>query len=81
MTTLTKCYIALIGFTIFAFAIGWFELTSLSVIGLLLLTTFSKGYLVIEYFMDLHEVEGKYRYIPTIWLVVIITLIALGYYL
>ncbi len=81
MNRLTKIYIALISLTMFTFSIGWFELISLTAIGLLLLATFVKGYLVIEYFMDLHEVEGKYRYIPTIWLGTIISFIGLGYYL
>jgi len=81
MNKYTKIYITLISFTTFTFLIGWMKLTSLIVIAILLFTTFLKGYLVIEYFMGLKEVEGKYRYIPTIWLVSIISLIALGYYL
>ena len=81
MNKYTKIYLSLLAFTTFTFFIGWFELTSFIVIGILLFTTFLKGYLVIEYFMGLKEVKGKYRYIPTIWLVSIISLIALGYYL
>ena len=81
MDRLTKIYITLIGLTIFTFSIGWFDLISLTTVGLLLIATFLKGYFVIEHFMDLHKVEGRYRYIPTIWLGVIILFIGLGYYL
>jgi len=81
MDKITKVLIALVIFTLTAFLIGWLKLTSLIVIAILLVTTFLKGYLVIEYFMGLNEVSGKYRFIPTIWLTVIILIIAAGYYL
>ncbi len=77
----TKVYIALIIFTIFTFSLGWFELISIITISLLLIGTFIKGHLVIESFMGLNEVTGKYRYIPSIWLLVILISISLGYYL
>ena len=81
MHILTKIYISLLLFTIFTLSIGMFSLASNIIIGVLLFTTFIKGHLVIEYFMGLKDVEGKYRYIPTIWLFVIILAISLGYYL
>jgi hypothetical protein len=58
-----------------------FSLASNIIIGVLLFTTFMKGHLVIEYFMGLKDVKGKYRFIPSIWLATIIILIALGYYI
>ncbi|SFV57952.1 hypothetical protein MNB_SV-9-506 [hydrothermal vent metagenome] len=81
MDKFTKVYITLIIFTFFTFSLGWFELISEISIILLLITTFIKGHLVIEYFMGLNEVSGKYRYIPSIWLGVIILFIGLGYFL
>jgi len=42
---------------------------------------FLKGQLVIDYFMGMKNVSLKYRLIPTIWLVVIISTIAFSYYL
>jgi len=81
MDKFTKVYILLIIFTFFTFSLGWFELISEISIILLLITTFIKGHLVIEYFMGLNEVSGKYRYIPSIWLGVIILFIGLGYFL
>ncbi len=81
MDKFTKVYIALIIFTIFTFSLGWFELISKISMVLLLIGTFIKGYLVIESFMGLDEVIGKYRYIPSIWLFTILILIALNYYI
>lgn len=81
MDKFTKVYIALIIFTIFTFSLGWFELISKISMILLLIGTFIKGHLVIESFMGLNEVTGKYRYIPSIWLGVIISFIGLGYFL
>ncbi len=80
MDKLTKLWLSLIVLTIFAFLIGWLKLISDTIIIVLLLTTFMKGQIVIDYFMDLNEVEGKYRFIPTIWLGVIILLIGIIYY-
>ncbi|MCD6173692.1 MAG: cytochrome C oxidase subunit IV family protein [Sulfurimonas sp.] len=81
MDVITRIWIALVGFTIFAFLLGWLKLVSLIGVGILLFTTFLKGQLVIDYFMGLNEVELKYRVIPTIWLGIVISLIAVAYYL
>jgi len=81
MDRFTKVYIALIIFTFFTFSLGWFQLISKITISLLLISTFIKGFLVIESFMGLNNVSGKYRYIPTIWLGIIILSIGLGYYI
>ena len=48
---------------------------------LLLLGTLVKGQLVIDYFMGLGEVRLRYRLIPTMWLVLVISLISVAYYL
>ncbi|MCD4667181.1 MAG: cytochrome C oxidase subunit IV family protein [Sulfurimonas sp.] len=81
MDIITKIWVVLLGFTLFAFLLGWLKLVSLIGVAILLLTTFIKGQLVIDYFMGLNEVELKYRVIPTIWLGVVILLIAVAYYL
>jgi len=81
MDKYTKIWIILVALTIFAFIIGFFKLASFFIIGVLLISTFIKGGLVIEYFMGLGEIKGKFRYIPTIWLAVIISIISAGYYL
>ncbi|MCK5293362.1 MAG: cytochrome C oxidase subunit IV family protein [Arcobacteraceae bacterium] len=81
MDKLTKLWLGLIVLTIFAFLVGWLNFISDTMLIILLLTTFMKGQIVIDYFMDLSEVEGKYRFIPTIWLGVIIFLIGIIYYI
>ena len=79
--TLEYIWIILIILTIFAYFLGYFKYISTTLVAVLLLTTFIKGQLVIDYFMDLKEVRLKYRLIPTIWITVVISLIATAYYL
>jgi len=74
-------WIVLIGFTIFAYLLGELKLVSTFMVGVLLVTTFIKGQLIIDYFMGLKDVSLKYRLIPTIWLGLIISLIAVSYYI
>lgn len=80
MDKFTKIWISLLLLTLFAFGLGWLKLLSLESLALLLLTTFIKGQLIIDYFMGLKEIKGKYRFIPAIWLFVTLTLVALAYY-
>ncbi len=81
MNKFTKIWILLVLLTLFAFSLGWLKLLSLGSLALLLVTTFIKGQLIIDYFMELREVKGKYRFIPMIWLLVTLTLVALAYYI
>lgn len=76
----TKIWIILVILTLFAFLLGWLKLLSALLVTILLLSTFIKGQLVIEYFMGLSEVSLKYRIIPTIWLFLVIVGIGIMYY-
>jgi len=76
-----KIYISLLFLTLFAFIFGWFKLVSHTVVAILLLTTFIKGQLIIEYFMGLKDVQLKYRIIPILWLGLVLTFIGIAYYL
>ena len=78
--TLEYIWIFLVILTIFAYLLGYLKLISTSLVGVLLLTTFIKGALVTDYFMGLKGVTGKYRFIPVIWLSVVIILIGIAYY-
>ena len=80
MNKLTIIWIILTLLTLFAFSLGWLEVTSSSFIFALLLTTLIKGQLVIDYFMGLSEIRLKYRIIPTIWISCVILLIGIAYY-
>ncbi len=73
-------WIILIFFTIFAYLLGKLELINTLLVGVLLVTTFIKGQLVIDYFMGLKNVSYKYRFIPTLWLTLILSLVAAAYY-
>jgi len=74
-------WLVLATLTLFAYLLGYLKIISTFFVAILLGTTFIKGTLVIEYFMGLHNVNWKYRMIPTLWLVMIISLIAIAYYL
>ena len=74
-------WIILVILTVFAYLLGYLKLISTALVGALLLTTFIKGTLVSDYFMGLKDVNIKYRFIPIIWLGIIILLIGVAYYL
>jgi len=76
-----KIYITLIFLTLLAFVFGWFKLVSSTIVAILLVTTFIKGQLIIDYFMGLKEIQLKYRIIPTIWLGFVIFFIGIAYYM
>jgi cytochrome c oxidase subunit IV len=79
--TLEYIWVVLVVLTIFAYLLGYLKYISTTLVAVLLITTFIKGQLVIDYFMDLKEVRLKYRLIPTIWLGIILSLISVAYYL
>jgi len=62
-----------------AFLVGYLDLFSSFFAIFLVISTFIKGQLISDYFMDLREVDYKYRLIPTLWLVVVLSLIAIAY--
>jgi hypothetical protein len=65
-------YFTLILLTVFAFILGKISSISNFMIIILLLSTLIKGYLIIDYFMGLKEVRAKYRFIPILWLVLVL---------
>ncbi len=74
-------WIVLVFLTLFAFLVGYLKLVSFALIIVLLITTFIKGQLVADYFMDLKNVKNSYRFIPTIWLTFVLSMIAVAYFL
>ena len=79
--TVEIVWIVLIVLTLFAYLLGKLHLANGFMVGVLLFSTFIKGQLVIDYFMGMKNVSLKYRLIPTIWLFVVISSIAVSYYL
>ena len=74
-------WVTLVLLTFFAFFLGWLKLVSVTLVGVLLVSTFIKGQLVIDYFMGLKDVALGYRLIPTVWLFLMVSLIAVAYYM
>ncbi len=73
-------WIILIVLSSFAYLLGYLKIISTFLVGVLLISTFIKGQLLIDYFMGLKNVKFKYRFIPTIWLSIVISLIMVAYY-
>ena len=74
-------WIILVILTLFAYLLGYLKYISSFFVAVLLITTFIKGVLVIEYFMGLKDVKLKYRLIPTLWLGFVLSMIAIAYYI
>ena len=79
--SLEIAWVCLVFFSIFAFSLGYFGIINHFFVAILLLTTFIKGQLVIDYFMGLKSVKLGYRLIPSIWLFVVLLVIGMSYYL
>ena len=75
----TIVWLVLVSLTLFAFLLGWLKLLSDLLVVILLVSTLLKGQLVIDYFMDLRQVKLRWRMIPTIWLIFVLSLIYLAY--
>lgn len=72
-------WIFLIFLTTLTFILGKFELSPYFFIVLILLTTFVKGQLIIDFFMGLKDVNLKYRLIVSLWLSIVIILIGMAF--
>lgn len=77
----TKIWFILVCLTLFAFLLGYLEMINLFLVAVLLITTCIKGQLVSEHFMALNNVSLKWRMIPIVWLIIVVSLIGLAYYL
>ncbi|MCF6243856.1 MAG: cytochrome C oxidase subunit IV family protein [Sulfurovum sp.] len=73
-------WLSLIALSLFAYIMGQVEYFPKLFSILLLLGTLIKGQLIIDYFMGMKQVKLKYRLIPTLWLTIVIIVIAATYY-
>lgn len=76
---LKTIWIFLIFLTTLTFILGKVELSPYFFIALILLTTFVKGQLIIDFFMGLKDVKLKYRLIVSLWLSIVIILIGMTF--
>ena len=81
MRTSTKVFLLLVALTFLAFFIGLTEVSSSWFVALLLLSTFVKGKLIIDYFMGMEHYAKRWRNFPTLWLGLVLGLIALVYFI
>jgi heme/copper-type cytochrome/quinol oxidase subunit 4 len=75
----TKIYLILIILTFLAFFIGLTEVSSAWFVVVLLLSTFIKGKMIIDYFMGMNEYESRWNNFPTLWLGLVV-LVTVGIY-
>lgn len=78
----TIVWLTLVILTILTFSIGktgWLNNAHEAMILLILATTFIKGSMVSEFFMELHSVKTFWRIIPIIYLILVVILIRLFY--
>ena len=80
MNKSTIIYIGLLLLTTLTFLLGKNETFTFTFIVIVLLATFVKGQLIIDYFMGLKNVDLKYRLFLSIWLILVISLIGLSYF-
>ena len=78
---LERVWATLVVLTLFAFSLGQLSHLDTIFVAILLISTIIKGLLIIDYFMDLKKVRLKYRLIPIIWLLLVMTLISIAYFL
>ena len=81
MNKATIIYISLLLLTTLTFLLGKSETFTFIFIAIILITTFIKGQLIIDYFMELKNVDLKYRLFLSIWLILVISLIGFSYFL
>ncbi len=80
MNLTTIIYIVLFLLTALTLFLGSSKTFTFTFIIVVLITTFIKGQLIIDYFMGLKNVDLKYRLFVSIWLVLIVTLIGISYF-
>ncbi len=74
-------YFTLIFLTFLSFVLSYLEMMTYTFVSIVLITTFIKGKLIIDYFMELKTCSRAYVLIPTIWLTLVLSLIAYAYYI
>ncbi len=65
--------------TLLGYWIGSLKDNHLLSLALLLGAAWIKGQLVISFFMEMHQATTRWRWVPTLWLTMVITTLALVY--
>ncbi|MCU0836791.1 MAG: cytochrome C oxidase subunit IV family protein [Chromatiaceae bacterium] len=77
----TRVYLVMLGLTLVTFLIGVSGLGGLTLALLVLSFALIKGQMVGDYFMGLKGIEGPWRWVITLWLLLPGGLIAAAFYL
>ncbi len=75
----TRIWLVLMTLTVLTYAVGDSHLGGPAVVALVLATAFVKGQLVVEAFMGLRQVRALWRIVMFVYLLLVCTLIGLGY--
>jgi hypothetical protein len=75
-----RVYFILIMLSVMAYVIGYLEFFNRLFVLILLISTFFKGKLVLDYFMELKTTSLIFRMLPSLWLFFVVTLIGVAYY-
>lgn len=75
----TFIFISLFVLTSITLVLGETSLSGLVFISIVLLTSFLKGTLIIDYFMELKHVSFGYRFVVILWLIVVVSVIGIAY--
>ena len=73
-------WLVLVLLTLVTYAAGKLGHGGMSVVAMLLLSVSIKGQLVIDYFMGLAQVQSRWKWVVTVWLVSVVLLIGLAYW-
>lgn len=73
-------WLALALLTLVTYAVGKLGYAGMSVVAMLLLSVSIKGQLVIDYFMGLAQVQSRWKWVVTVWLLSVVLLIGLAYW-
>lgn len=69
----------LVALTLVGYWIGEIGMSGLTALSILLSAAFIKGQLVISYFMEMREAPSSWKWIPTVWMVLVLGAIAITY--
>lgn len=75
----TFIFISLFVLTSITLILGETSLSGLVFISIVILTSFLKGTLIIDYFMELKYVSFGYRFVVILWLIVVVSVIGIAY--
>lgn len=75
----TLIWLALLLLTLVSFSLGEVAHPGTLAVAVIGIVTFTKGKLVLDYFMGLREVGGLFRYLLTGWLALVLSLVALAF--